>query len=326
MPSLRTVLTSGLSVVVIALGLLVWRQHQAIAALQAHAAAATPGVLTVNVVPSSSVRTTGTGATVAPTASVGRENRLRDERRLEGLAELMENPKFLRAMVSHQRTMLDGRFGELFRRLDLNDEELESLRALLIEKQNAALDVLMVSRGEVGGTLTGGEIKQAATRARSDIDEMIRQTLGDERYGIYKAYEASMPQRSTVAQLQQRLSYTDSPLEPRQAEALVDLMVEVSGENTVSSRPGVSVIVDPSDQQAVPIVQGAAESSPVTPEMLELAGRVLDSRQLKAFTDLGQELYAAAMVVDLARETMATQGNHKIPSTLEGLDIHLLLQ
>jgi hypothetical protein len=314
-------------VVVIALGLLVWRQHQAIAALQdLTAVSAERPESEQRPLRWGSMRSSGGGAASTQTALPDRDTRLRDERRVEGLAELMENPKFLRAMVSHQRTMLDGRFGELFRRLDLNDEELESLRALLIGKQNAALDVRTVSRGEVGGALSGNEVKQAASRARSDVDELIRQTLGEERYGIYKAYEASMPQRSTVAQLQQRLSYSDTPLERRQAEALVDLMVEVSGDSIIPSRPGVSVVVDPSDQQAVPIVHGAEQSSPITPEMLAMAREVLDPPQLKAFAELGQELYAAAMVVDLARESMTLQGNHKIPTTLEGLDIHLLLQ
>ncbi|MCC5022223.1 MAG: hypothetical protein J6386_05220 [Candidatus Synoicihabitans palmerolidicus] len=178
----------------------------------------------------------------------------REQSQLMGVAELMENPRFWRAMVAHQRTMLNGRFGTLFKRLDLTSEELEVLRGLLIEKQNSALDVLMVSRGELGGTMNGNEVREVSRRAREEIDELIRQNLGDERFAEYRAFENSLSQRATVAQLVQRLSYSDSQMQPAQVEAMVDWMV-ASGGAVQPERPGISIMVNTEDPQAVPIVQ-----------------------------------------------------------------------
>jgi len=44
----------------------------------------------------------------------------------------MPDPRFIRALVSHQRILLDKRFAELFRDLSPTPQELERIRSLLI--------------------------------------------------------------------------------------------------------------------------------------------------------------------------------------------------
>ncbi len=329
----RDFVITALVCCVMALGAVAWRQHQSLMRWA-------QGEARVAVLPES---TLAPGEEIAEPAGTSPERvrawnrapltvraRLSEtaspmsQRQLAGVVEMLEDPRFLRAVASHQRSMLDARFGELFGRLDLSEEELESLRALLIEKQNAAMDVMMVSRGELAGQMGGSEMKTATKRAQEEIDGLIRQTLGEARYAVYKAYEQTLPQRAAVAQLQQRLSYTPEPLAPAQVEALVAVMAE-SGAEVRPALPGVSVVVDPEERQAVPIMHSAAESVEITPAVIESASKVLNPRQLAALHELQEEQEAAAMVVELARSNMPDPAIDRL-DILDGLEVQLLLQ
>lgn len=333
MNGLRNFLLVGLAFIVVALGVLVSRQHVMLRTLRAEQAAlmSEPLARAETLLDESAGapprgRPDGAPAHLAVTvdAAVPGDSK-RETERLAGLAELMENPQFLRALVSHQRTMLDNRFAPLFRQLDLTPAELDILRELLIEKQNSALDVMMVTgRGAVPGA-GAGEVRRATQQAQGEIDAMIRSTLGDERFAQFKAFEATLPQRATVAQLTQRLSYTDTPLQPAQADALVTALTRAGGQG--ESLPGVSVVLSAEDRRAVPIVQSTAEASRITDEVVALADEVLAPRQVAALRQLQAEQSAAATMVRLARAAMPAGGSGSAAnSLLDGLDVHLLLQ
>lgn len=333
MASSRDFVITALALSVLTLGVVTWRQHQAMERLLADGAEAEEASATLETAATWSARPdpfpgvdlvpgrseTPLRARIAPArAPVSQEQ-------LAGVVAMLEDPRFLRAVAAHQRSMLDARFGELFGKLDLTAEELESLRALLIEKQNAAMDVLMVSRGELTGEgLAGNEMRTATRRAQAEIDRMIQQTLGDQRFAVYKAYEATLPQRAAVAQLQQRLSYTNEPLQSGQAEALVSMLSSSSLE-TQPALPGVSVVVDPDERQAVPIMNGLSESVKITDAVIARAEEVLNPRQVMALRELQQEQRAATLVVELARQSMPVPDSNRL-DVLGGIDVQLLLQ
>lgn len=248
------------------------------------------------------------------------------DRSLQGISTLMQDPLFIRALMSHQRTLLDKRFAELFRNLNLTPQELERIRSLLIEKQNSALDVLMLSRGDINLSVESSEVNAAAEMARTEVDAAIELTLGPERYMTFKRYEETLPQRATVEQLAQRLSYSESPLRSEQAEALVDLMVKAGGA-VKDALPGVSLVVNPETKQAVPIVHGMEKSSQITDEVLVKAETVLEPRQIMALRQLRQEQGAAEMVVSLARGYLGGGvTSHREIDPIAGIDVQLLLQ
>lgn len=330
----REVLSAGLVCSVLALSIVVWQQRLELQRLQTglgwnESAAGSFQVGEEIVEPTGAERWRGP---LLPLPSVAVRTRVSagspsppDRRQGAGVVAMMEDPRFLKAMASHQRSLLDARFGELFGKLSLTAEELDVLRTLLIEKQNAGMDVLMVSRGELGDQMDGNELRAATTRAHQDIDRMIQQTLGEQRYAVFKAYEATMPQRAAVNQLAQRLSYSDEPLQPAQAEALVELMV-ASGGAVRPAQPGVSMVIDPEERQAVPIVHGMVESVEITEQVLERAVAVLQPKQLDALLDLRREQEAASMVVELARDRLAIPSSFTTLNPLEGWEVQILIQ
>jgi hypothetical protein len=327
MVNLRQFVIAVLGAVVAVLSIVVWYQHRQLESwknLMGMATQRSAGeVVTPKNIPARSPFKTGLRTAVAVTESEVESI----DRKMQGISTLMQDPLFIRALVSHQRTLLDDRFAELFRDLALTPQELEKIRGLLIEKQNSALDVLMLSRGDIDLSVASSEVNAAADMARSEVDAAIELTLGPERYRMFKRYEETLPQRATVDQLAQRLSYSDSPLRSEQAEALVDLMVKTGGV-VKAALPGVSLVVNPETQQAVPIVHGMEKSSQITDAVLIESQSVLEPQQVLAFRQLRMEQGAAEMVVNLARGYMggsSGSGQQEV-DPISGLDVQLLLQ
>ncbi len=326
MVNLRHFVIAALGSVVAVLSVMVWYQHRQLELWRGTLNQATDRA--DDAVADRPERANGSwvNAAVRPTGLVARtpvSDRPSDA--IKGISVLMQDPVFIRALMSHQRTLLDSRFAELFRRLELTPDELEKVRELLIEKQNSALDVLMLSHQDVDLRVASAEVNAAAEMARGEVDEAIALTLGPERYAVFRRYEETLPQRATVQQLAQRLSYSDTPLRSEQAEALVDLMVDIGGE-VRNALPGVSLVVNPDTQQAVPIVHGMEQSSHITDELLAKSEDVLEPRQVVALRQLRQEQGAAETVVSLARTYMSPMTRRAEVDSVKGLDIQLLLQ
>lgn len=156
----RDIFMTALVGCVLALGFVAWQQHQALQHLESdfHTHDESPSAVAERKdgVLLGGLRAEETGRLPVPVrAQIADRVNPVSSRQLEGIVQMLDDPRFLQAVASHQRSMLDVRFGELFGRLELTDDELESLRELLIEKQNAAMDVLMVSRGQLDGQLGG---------------------------------------------------------------------------------------------------------------------------------------------------------------------------
>jgi hypothetical protein len=219
--------------------------------------------------------------------------------------------------------------------LALSQAEVAELRMLLAEKHQAAIDVLMVARDESLGHLEGGDIRRAAARARDEIDQMILSTLGQDRYAIFKEFENSLPHRATVEQLERRLSYTEAPMAPEQVEAMVNVLATVGGE-PAPARPGVSVVVNESDPQVVPLLQSTEPASRITEEVVQLATNVLQPPQVQVLRELQreQELNTWAMWSGSpggggARSGASATASSTVfdqDSLLGGIEIQLLLQ
>src|SRR6185436_2421104 len=100
-----------------------------------------------------------------------------------------------------------------------------AFKRLLAEKENVALDVVAVSEMQPDGPLPAQALTASVNAARAQVEDAIRSSLGNERYAVYRDYEQTLPQRTIVAQLEQRLSYSGAPLAPAQSEALVRILI-----------------------------------------------------------------------------------------------------
>lgn len=218
------------------------------------------------------------------------------------LVKLMENPEFVSALTLQRHSMLDARFGELFRRMNLEGDELAQFKRLLAEKENVALEVVTVSETAQEGALAPETLRAGIHAAQSQIEQAIHSSLGSDRYAIYRDYERTLPHRATVAQLEQRLSYTRTPLTAAQAEAVVRILAANTPPVAENVAPPASVLVRPRVPEAVPIGPTPVASGRLTEEVVTQVQTVLEPPQVAALRELQVEQQAAQKAADMIRD------------------------
>jgi hypothetical protein len=304
-PQAKNYLIILLTATTVTIGVIAWQQTERLAALQNElgkaaaaatvakprpvpaltatppAVAATPGVASV---PSGAGAAAATDMPATPTAPRGRGNR-------PDFAALMANPEFFQAMNLQQRAALDGRYAELFKKLQLPPANLEKLKTLLVERQTTRLDVLSSARAQgLDPRINREELNQLTAAAQAEIDTNIKTTLGETAFNQYQNYETTQPQRSLVSQLDQRLSYSGAPLTPSQAEFLVSALA--TNPSATSAEPA----------PAGPVTWGGGRSAlPIADAVIQRAQSVLTPDQLAALKQLQSEQAAQQKMHDLMR-------------------------
>lgn len=225
----------------------------------------------------------------------------RPRRKRETLARLMENPEFVQALGQQRQAMLDARFGALFRQLNLSGEELAAFKRLLVEKENVLLDVVTVNETTTGGPLSAETLRQSVRLAQAQIDRSIQHSLGPERFGIYREFEQTLAQRATVTQLEQRLSYTGTPLSPAQAESMVRILAANAPAVPGESTPVISILVRDGVPEAVPVLPTTAATGRVTDEVIAQAQAVLAPVQVTALREIQSQQLAGVRAAELIR-------------------------
>ncbi len=220
------------------------------------------------------------------------------------LLRLMDNPEFVQAIGLQRQAMLDARFAALFRQLNLGADELVAFKNLLAEKENVVLDVVAVSEASPQGPLSPDTLRASVHAAQRQVEEAILGSLGSERYAIYRDYERTVAQRSMVAQLEQRLSYTAAPLTPVQSEALVRILVATAPAAPSETAPALTVVVRAGVPEAVPVVPTNRATGRVTEEVIAHAQTVLAPAQVNALRDIQAEQQAAAKAAELIRDAV----------------------
>lgn len=147
------------------------------------------------------------------------------EEDLELLAALADLPEFQRMLALQQRGKIDAKFAGLFKKMKLSPEEFTRLQGLLADRQNAYADAMLAARDQ---GLTGSDARRVANdvarATQKEITNSLKELLGPQRFNQLQNYERTAPQRETVDQIAQRLSYTSTPLSPRQSDQLVQLL------------------------------------------------------------------------------------------------------
>jgi len=203
------------------------------------------------------------------------------------IRNLMQSPKAAPLLASQQRAMIENRYAPLFKALNLTPEQLSKFKDLLVEKQNAARDVMTVAR-EQGMDMRNAndraEIQQLIQQSQADVDNSIAAAIGSDKLAQYQNYDQTAPQRAVVSQVEQRLSYTSEPLSAAQSNQLVALLAQNtpppdnSGGNRVFafSMGGMGPMT---------ITQGV----PITNQVLESAQTFLSPGQVDALRQMQAE-------------------------------------
>jgi hypothetical protein len=222
-----------------------------------------------------------------------------------GFLAMMENPEMQKLMHVQQKASLDGRYAALFKSLNLTPEQLEKFKNLLVERQTAMMDVFAAAREQGINPRTDPEaFQKLIADAQAEIDASIEATLGEVGYTQYKSYEEAMPQRNTVSQLGQRLSYSTTPLSDSQSEQLVSILATTG---TTSGNQRGSMFGGP----------GQGTTTLITDATIAQAQGVLAGAQLEALEQLQQEQQAQAQLQQEMRRQFQSGGTPPPPPGAE---------
>jgi hypothetical protein len=198
------------------------------------------------------------------------------------LAAFMDRPEMQRMMAFQQKSAIDRRFAGLFKQMNLSPEQQERFKALLLERELSATDAMLVAAKNGFNVMQNPEqIQKLAVASQSESEAQIKELLGDAAYAQYQDYRRTEPQRSTVAQLQQNLGYTDTPLTLTQSTQLTRILAET---NPGKSQPGTFI----------------------SEEAIARATPVLSQPQVEALQELRKQQQAAA---EMRRAMLPLIGN-----------------
>lgn len=146
---------------------------------------------------------------------------------MNALRALMDKPE-VQAMINlQQKAGIEARYAPLFRNLNLTAEQTEKLTALLTERGNTRQDVFAAAREQGIDPRTNPEAyRTLLADAQNQINNGIKGVIGESGFAQFQTYEQTLPQRSVVNDLQQRLSYSSTPLTPPQAEQLIQILAQ----------------------------------------------------------------------------------------------------
>jgi hypothetical protein len=310
MTSARNLVTGLLAVIAVGLGVLAWVQHQELAQLRAAALSPTERSDWQKRVWAAEKQRSELATKVAAMSKPAAEKPAdpadapppppMGEPRGGfggGFAGMMDNPEVQRLIAIQQKGALDARYAGLFKALSLTPQQLDQFKNLLVEKSTSMMDVLAAARSQGINPRSDREaFQKLVTDAQTEIDASIRTTIGDAAFSQYKQYESTLPQRGVVSQLEQRLSYTPTPLTSQQSEQLVQVLANTTKTSGGATSPRALISGAVNN-----VFGGPGQRATITDATINQAAGVLAGPQVDALRQIQQEQQSQAALAAALR-------------------------
>jgi hypothetical protein len=254
---------------------------------------------------------------------------------MNALRDLATKPEVQALMRVQQQAAVDARYAALFRNLNLPPEQLNKLKSLLADRQSSLQDVALAARDQgIDPRSDPAAFRKLVTDTQNEINGNIRSLLGDGGFTQLQTYEQTLPQRNVVSELQQRLSYSDNPLTPTQADQLVQILAANAPQRTNPNpadpnRPGPQVRIaaggfggpaadlggmlagalgGPGGGMFNVVVDGGGRggaTAPVTQAAVNQAQSILAPSQVSALQQIQQQQQSQQQLQQILRNTLA---------------------
>lgn len=248
------------------------------------------------------------------------------------MRELMSKPEVQAMLSLQQKGAVESRYAALFKNLNLPPEQIEKLKTLLADRATTMQDVASAAREQGLSTRENPEVyRKLFADAQATIDNNIKAAIGEAGFAQLKTYEQTLPQRNVVNDLQQRLSYTSTPLTAAQTEQMVQVLAANAPQRQAgssgASSPGTPGSVDKPASDRVVVFSGPGGGGPggpgmgmmfgssdgggrssggsaaVTPAAVAQAQSVLAGPQLAALQQIQQQQQSRQQLSQLMSET-----------------------
>lgn len=160
------------------------------------------------------------------------------DQQAKAMRDLVSRPDVQSMIAVQQKAAIDARYSALFKNLNLPAAQIDKLKGLLAERTTTMLDVLSVASDQgVDPRDNPAAFRQLVASTQDEINKSIKSLLGDQGFAQLANYEQTMPQRNLVNELQQRLSYSSTPLSNTQADQLVQILASNPPPRPVPGNP-----------------------------------------------------------------------------------------
>jgi hypothetical protein len=262
---------------------------------------------------------------------------------MAAMRELLARPDVQTLLNLQQASGVEGRYATLFKNLNLPPDQTERLKALLVERLSTRLDIFSVALEQgIDPRENPGAYRKLLANSQNEINQNIRTLIGESGFAQLQSYEQTMPQRGLVSELQQRLSYTSSPLSAAQVEQLVQVLAAnppprppppdrpptgppPAGAQTPRGPPGSDVpggpglrgpdagglvlntLGGPAGSVVASVFEGVGRvgGPPLTPAALSQAQTVLTPAQFTALQQIQREQQAQQQLQQMVRDALA---------------------
>ncbi len=221
------------------------------------------------------------------------------------LQALMNNPQMQKLAAIQMKAALDNRYAALFKALNLPAAQLDQLKDLLVQKQQAQQDARQAAMQQGLNPRTDPQAYQEAiAAAQGTVDDQIKTALGDSGFAQYQQYQQTLPERGTVSQIQQTLSYSSTPLTDDQANQLVQILAQTAPAATNGGGGGRGGF----GGGGGPFGGGQGATTPITNQTITAAQTILSGSQLQALQQIQQQQQAQQQMQQLMQAARQNAG------------------
>jgi len=227
----------------------------------------------------------------------------------DAMRAIFNSPQFQALRAIQDKSQIEQRYAALFKSLNLTPAQASTMENLLLARQQATQDAGQAARtAGIDPRKDPTGYQQAIASATADVNQQLQATLGDTGYAALQTYNQTMPQRTTVSQLQTSLSYSSTPLTDDQSAALVALMQQNQGTNANANANGGG---NRGPGGGGNPFGGGNQGATITPATVTAASSILSAPQLQALQQLQQTQQAQAQMQQLFQNNRPARNTTK---------------
>ena len=147
---------------------------------------------------------------------------------MHSMGAMFKDPKMREMMKSQQKAymgpIIEKQYSDLFKQLNMTPEQTATLKDLIQKKMLAGADAGMSMMDDSLDASQRADLQKQVKSQTDDMDNQIKDFLGDDNYKAYQAYEKSVPDRMAAGQFNDQIAGTPNALSADQQSQLVQAL------------------------------------------------------------------------------------------------------
>lgn len=147
---------------------------------------------------------------------------------LHSMAAIFKDPGMREMMKAQQKAvlgpMIAKQYADLFKQLNLTQEQSAALKELIQNRMLVGADVGMALMDDSLDASKRADLTKQIKDQTDDINNQIKQLVGDDNYQAFQSYEKTVPDRMSVGQFSDQFAGTPNALSDTQQQQLIQAM------------------------------------------------------------------------------------------------------